>query len=109
VSHAYIKQNKNKAKYLGFVTFSNEKTAEKCLKARIVRISHSETLTIKKFTAKSKGGISYPFFQNKSPQDSQINNIDTALKEKNDNRSHNFTERDEITRHYFKYNPRITD
>lgn len=82
VSHAYIKQNNKKAKYLGFVTFKDEATANLCIKTRIVRLSKSETLSIKKFTAKTKTGANYPFF---SQPEKLLSILDLQAKNPNQN------------------------
>jgi hypothetical protein len=54
VSHAYIKDNLEKNKNIGFVTFKDEVTASVALKARTIKLGNSTTLSIKRFTAKEK-------------------------------------------------------
>lgn len=54
VKRAYIKENKRKTKNLGFVTFEHEENAQACLNYSKVRLSQNHTLSIKKFTAKTK-------------------------------------------------------
>jgi polyadenylate-binding protein len=59
IQNAYIKQNAEKKKNLGFVTFMTEEQTKNALRMRIIKISRSETLSLKSFTARKTHKIGY--------------------------------------------------
>lgn len=80
IEHAYIKQNADKKKNLGFVTFKNDIQNQEALRMRKIKISKSETLSLKKFTARKTHKMGYHEIFQKNRQ-SKFDNISNYVSE----------------------------
>ena len=72
IENAYIKENLEKKKNLGFVTFRTEQQNISAIKMRKIKLSKSETLSLKKFTARKTHKIGYHEIFQKNKQRKRI-------------------------------------